>query len=1034
METAPTFIQKFEFLSGGGEMGALTRTKDWSKTPLGHPETWPQSLRTTVSIVLHSKFPMFLWWGPELICFYNDAYRPSLGENGKHPHILGQSAEEAWPEIWSIIKPLIDQVLAGGEATWSEDQLIPIFRNGKIEDVYWTFSYSPVLDESSKVAGILVTCSETTGKVNALKVLEESNRRYFKDIMQAPVAMCFLRGKDHVVEIANEKMLEVWGKTAEQVMNKHLFVGLPEVRGQGFEELLNHVYTTGEKFVAHERPVNLPRNHTIETTYIDFTYQALSEPDGTISGVVVIATDVTFQVVARKKVEESEERFRSFVESAPFPIGVYIGKEMRIQLVNQAILDVWGKGQHVTGQKYAEVLPELEGSGIYEQLDNVFTTGIPFHAYYQQVKLMINNELKPHYFNYSFTPLFDITGTVYGVMNTAAEVTDLVIAKQKVEESEKRFRNVADSAPVLIWMADSSKLRTFFNTAWLQFTNCTMEQEMGNSWSNGIHPEDAERCLSYYTAAFDKREEFYMEYRLKRYDGQYRWISEKGVPRFTSDGIFEGYIGACMDIHEKAIYEKKLKEDEERLNIIINASELGTWELNVKSKEVYYSDRYLQILGYSERVDLTHQQILSHLHLDDLPARDAAFKKALGTGMLHYESRIIWNDKSLHWIEGKGKVFYDENNEPEKLIGTVRDITEEKYFQQELLDREQKFRLLADSMPEFVWTGDAKGNLNYFNQSVYKYSGLSPEQLNKDKWIQIVHPEDRDENINRWNYAVSTGTDFLFEHRFRRYDGEYRWQLSRATPQKDSAGNIQMWVGTSTDIQEIKELDHQKDLFISIASHELKTPVTSIKGYVQLLLARYSENADPFLKTSLLTVDKQIVTLTRLISDLLDLSKIKSGNLFLNKEHFQVTLLIEEIIDEIAHINPDYNFVFSGEKEIIVHADRERIGQVLRNLLTNAIKYSPVLRTVKIECTTTATSSIISVADSGIGISRNDQQKIFERFYRVEGKNEKTFPGFGIGLFICAEIINRHSGTIGVTSEPGKGSVFYFSLPLHNQT
>src|ERR1700721_2148296 len=141
-------IEAYPFLAGGGEMGQLTRSKNWADTCIGTPDKWPQSLRTTLSILLNSKFPMFLWWGPELICFYNDAYRPSLGQNGKHPTILGQPAKEAWWEIWTIIKPLIDQVLTTGQSTWSEDQLIPIFRNGSIEDVYWTFSYSPVNDES----------------------------------------------------------------------------------------------------------------------------------------------------------------------------------------------------------------------------------------------------------------------------------------------------------------------------------------------------------------------------------------------------------------------------------------------------------------------------------------------------------------------------------------------------------------------------------------------------------------------------------------------------------------------------------------------------------------------------------------------------------------------------------------------------------------------------------------------------------------------------------------------------------------------
>ncbi len=170
-------MDAISFLQGGGEMGKLIREKDWSANPVGEPGTWPQSLRITLGILLSSKFPMFLWWGKELTCFYNDAYRPSLGNEGKHPEILGQSAEKAWPEIWHIIKPLIDQVLAGDGATWSEDQLVPIYRNGHIEDVYWTFSYSPVKDEEGTINGVLVVCTETTNQVITLKKLADSEQQ-----------------------------------------------------------------------------------------------------------------------------------------------------------------------------------------------------------------------------------------------------------------------------------------------------------------------------------------------------------------------------------------------------------------------------------------------------------------------------------------------------------------------------------------------------------------------------------------------------------------------------------------------------------------------------------------------------------------------------------------------------------------------------------------------------------------------------------------------------------------------------------------
>jgi signal transduction histidine kinase len=170
-------IQKtkpYHFLEGGGELGELTRSFDWATTSVGPVHTWPQSLRTTIGIILRSGFPMFLWWGDDLVQFYNDAYRPSLGHSGKHPKALGEQAEKCWPEIWHIIYPLIEQVRNTGTSFFSADQLVPIFRNGKIEDVYWTFSYSPVIDELDEIAGVLVTCTETTEKVLNHRALLES--------------------------------------------------------------------------------------------------------------------------------------------------------------------------------------------------------------------------------------------------------------------------------------------------------------------------------------------------------------------------------------------------------------------------------------------------------------------------------------------------------------------------------------------------------------------------------------------------------------------------------------------------------------------------------------------------------------------------------------------------------------------------------------------------------------------------------------------------------------------------------------------
>ncbi|HEY1114762.1 MAG TPA: ATP-binding protein [Chitinophagaceae bacterium] len=294
-------VQAPAFLHGGGQMGSLARQKDWSKTPLGSPDGWPQSLRTSVSLLLNSQFPMFIWWGKELTTVYNDAYIPVAGE--KHPDLLGQPGKEAWSEIWEDLGPLVESVFAG-QSTWSEDQVLYMNRHGYVEETYFTFSYSPVLDESGQVGGLFCACIETTDKVLATRRIQESERNLRNTILQSPVAMSILKGPSYVVEIANERMFELWGRGAEELLRRPIFDGLPEARYQGLEELLHQVCATGERFTASERPIILPRDGKPETVYLNFVYEPFREGDGTISGIIAVATDVTEQVLARRKIEE----------------------------------------------------------------------------------------------------------------------------------------------------------------------------------------------------------------------------------------------------------------------------------------------------------------------------------------------------------------------------------------------------------------------------------------------------------------------------------------------------------------------------------------------------------------------------------------------------------------------------------------------------------------------------------------------------------------------------------------------------------
>jgi len=277
---------------GVGEMAERTRAYDWIHTSVGPIETWPEVLLNAVNTLLNSRHPMFLWWGEDLIQFYNDAYRPSIGGD-KHPSALGQKGQECWPEIWPIIFPQIDAVMKLGEATWHVDQLVPINRDGKLEDVYWTYGYSPVYCPTGEIGGTLVVCTETTNSVLARRQVQFEMERLSDLFEQAPAFFAVLRGPDHVYEMINGSYQQLIGHRT--VLGKSLAEAVPEAEEQGFSKLLDRVYETGEPYVGRGTPIHLARTpkHPLELRYIDFVYQPKREPDGSISGVIVLGVDVT---------------------------------------------------------------------------------------------------------------------------------------------------------------------------------------------------------------------------------------------------------------------------------------------------------------------------------------------------------------------------------------------------------------------------------------------------------------------------------------------------------------------------------------------------------------------------------------------------------------------------------------------------------------------------------------------------------------------------------------------------------------------
>jgi PAS domain S-box-containing protein len=305
----------YAFLAGDGEMARRIREFDWSTTPLGSVATWPSSLRVMVRMALTTGHPVFLFWGPDHICLYNDAYSASLGPE-KHPRILGMRGEEAWPEIWHIIGPQIASVRSGGKATWHENHLVPIIRHGKLEDVYWTYSYGPIDDVTAPggIGGVLVLCTETTQQIRSSQAMEKEREKFFQLFQQAPVFIALLSGPEHVFETVNPAYLSLIGN--REVIGKAAAQALPEAADQGYIDLLDKVYGTGRAHDAlgAEYEFQLP-GMPVRKLKLDFVYQPVFDDAGKVNGIMVVGIDSSSRYQALEDLAVREEQLRLATEA-----------------------------------------------------------------------------------------------------------------------------------------------------------------------------------------------------------------------------------------------------------------------------------------------------------------------------------------------------------------------------------------------------------------------------------------------------------------------------------------------------------------------------------------------------------------------------------------------------------------------------------------------------------------------------------------------------------------------------------------------
>jgi PAS domain S-box-containing protein len=623
----------------------------------------------------------------------------------------------------------------------------------------------------------------------------------------------------------------------------------------------------------------------------------------------------------------------------------------------------------------------------------------------------------------------------------AAVIEERATGETERRESESRFRIVADSAPVLIWMAGVDKLCTFFNKPWLTFTGRSLEEEMGNGWAEGVHADDLQKCLKIYTEAFDARKAFVMQYRLRRHDGEYRWISDQGVARYDSNGEFSGYIGSCVDITDLIKKDDALREFEERVVLAAEATHHGVWELDTTTNELWMSDRARSLFQFDPDARLDEGMHRARVHPDDRALRESAVKHAIETqGEYAIEYRVLLPDGTLRWISGRGRCVTGNHGKGKRLIGVSVDITPQK-------EAQYLFRLAAEGSHLGVWHWDETAKRLTWDGAMREMFGISADgEITIDTFYKALHPDDAERVKQTWRRALELRLPYQIEFRTQRTDGTVRWVDARGRGYYDEAGKPLSMTGVTFDITDRKEaelaaqrnredLSHLSrvsamgELAASIA-HELNQPLS---GIVSNAAAgqRFIDRGDVDL-AELRELLRDINADGRRAGDVIRGIQSMVKKRAPVRERVNLNDLVMKVVQMVkpnAMLHSCELGTFLDPDLPTVEADPVQLQQVLLNLVINAfdaMRDMPLgRRKVAIATERNGDATIrISVRDYGVGIPVEASERLFDQFFTTKRE------GLGMGLAIVRSIIEIHGGTIAAENADDGGARFQFTLPV----
>lgn len=949
---------------------------------------------------------------------------------------------------------------------------------------YIDYSLTPLLDESGAVYAILVMSSDVTATIKSQQEITARQNELAAIFEQSPVGIATLGiDKDLVFQSSNTFYSELVGRKSNELIGKPLLEALPEIKGQGFDDLLLEVIRTGNAFTAKEIEVELKRNDKLENVYVDLTYQLNRNAAGETNSILVVAVDVTRQVLNRREVEESEAKLQNLIAAAPAGIGLFIGRDLIIEYPNQTFIDIVGKGPDIKGLPLREAMPELitEGQAYLKILDDIFTTGVPFISPVSLVKIVQNGVLNNNYYNISYTPLRNKSGEIYAILDIAIDVTAQVVAQQAMEQSEAHLQLLRDTVPAMIFYLDHEQRYQSYNTVFMEWFSVGETEALGKTVREFIGEAAYAKTFPHLEIVYGGQQEKYEMFAPSRM-GVDKWLSIVYTPHKNNEGKVIGVIVHATDITQSKQTEFALRESESKLRSVLAAAPVSI-SLFVGEDLIIESanEPFLKNVNRGNAIEGQSLNIIlkgsSQKYLD-------AVHQVYDTGISFSANGILGihtTETEPHYHNISLTPLFDNSGKVYAVLHVSSDVTTEINSIKKIEQAEAALRSAVEVAQLGTWSMDIATGMTTISERHAEMFGLKGSTVPPEHIREVLKPSEYERVMAAFLAAQESGSNGKYEAEYRiihASNGQERVIHAVGQTYFDLDGKPQIITGTTQDITIHRELQlalesqvqlRTKELavvlnelqasnihleksnyalkhsneelaqFAYVASHDLQEPLRKIQIFAGLLQEEKS-GRDP--KAMIEKIAFSAARMSQLISDLLSFSRLIEPEKSFSPVDLSET--IQSIWTDFELVAAEKNAEITIENLPVVQAVGLQMNQLFYNLMSNSLKFTNPERAPQIKISSVLVSHQyvaqftsspllpvhyhhISFSDNGIGFEKDYENQIFEIFKRLHGQN--IFPGSGIGLALCRRIVMNHQGILYAKSEFGKGSTFHIFLP-----